>query len=279
MEPVSHSVVTPTRDDGRPAARPAVEAFTAGAVTLAVFVLGSVLLVGAVSAQSLLATASAAVISWRTLLYAVGLALVAMRMAHASSSRRRIAFVVVALIATVIDLGISTLPSAFAAGGGGGVLFAVMWFLQLFAFGASAAVGALASGLAARDDSRPRAAGVVTILLLLGGAAAALLLMLQYLEVYFTIWGESDRPSPGEEARYLLTGGTALALGVAGTVVAAVRRRTRAVITGIAVVLLTVALAGVFAVPQGRWTPEPAPVVDDGYVPCFGEGDPNCVGG
>lgn len=278
MEPGSHPVAAlATEERNGPTARPGIEALIAGTVTLGVFVLGSVLITGGASAQYLLTAASAALVSWRTVLYAVGLVLVAIRMAAAPSSRRRVAFVVVALLATAVDLGISTLPAVFA-GGGGGVLLGVMWFLQLFAFGASAVVGAIASGLAVRGASRPRAGGVATALLLLGGAGAALLLFLQYLEVYFTIWGESDRPSPGEEARYLITGGVALASGVAGIVVAAVRRRTGAVIAGIVVVLLTVVLAGVFAVPRDRWTPPPAPVVDDDYAPCFGEG-PNCVGG
>jgi hypothetical protein len=45
--------------------------------------------------------------------------------------------------------------------------------------------------------------------------------------------------------------------------------------------MATVLLAILFSVPEGRWIPAPANPAPDNteYVPCFGEGDPNCPGG
>ena len=278
MEQTSDPVPLQTPDEHDAAVgRPAVEALVAGVVTLGVFVLGSVLLVGSGSAEALGAVAAAALLSWRTVLFAGGLAIVGLRMGGASPERRRMAFIVVAVLATLIDVIIGTLPGLLA-GGAPVVLTAVAWLLQLFAFGASAVIGALAAGLVVRGASRPRAAAVATALLMLGGTAAALLLFLQYLEVYFTIWGEADPASAEQEARYLVTAGAALGLVLAGGVLAAVRRRKGAVLGSILLLVFTLVIAGVFAVPRDRWTPEPAPVENDDYAPCFGEG-PNCVGG
>ena len=136
------------------------------------------------------------------------------------------------------------------------------------------------SGQPARPGVRSRAWKIVAVALLTVGSAVGASLALQWFDVYFAIW---DAPVVSEEdqSRYLWTAGTAVALLLAAIGIAIIRRARRLGIIGGVLLMATVLLAILFAVPEGRWTPAPANPVPDNtsYEPCFGEGDPNCPGG
>jgi hypothetical protein len=87
--------------------------------------------------------------------------------------------------------------------------------------------------------------------------------------------------SEDDQTRYVWTAGTAVALLLAAIGIAIIRRARRLGVIGGVLLMATVLLAIVFSVPEGRWTPAPANPTPDNteYVPCFGEGDPNCPGG
>ena len=120
---------------------------------------------------------------------------------------------------------------------------------------------------------------VVATLLTVGGALG-LLLFVQWFDVYFTIW-ETPVVSEADGTRYLWTAGVALVLLAAAIAIAAIRRQRRLGILGGVLLVVTVLFAILFQVPEDRWLPEPANPVPDNteYLPCFGEGDPNCLGG
>jgi hypothetical protein len=136
------------------------------------------------------------------------------------------------------------------------------------------------SGRPAHPDVQSRAWKIVAVALLTVGGAIGASLALQWFDVYFAIW---DAPvvSEGDQTRYLWTAGTAVALLLAAIGIAIMRRARRVGIIGGVLLMATVLLAILFAVPEGRWTPAPASPVPDNseYLPCFGEGDPNCPGG
>jgi hypothetical protein len=132
----------------------------------------------------------------------------------------------------------------------------------------------------AAPGHRNRAWRIVAAALLTVGGALGLLLFVQWFEVYFTIW-ETPVVSEADGTRYLWTAGTALVLLAAAIVLAAIRRERRRGILGGVLLVVTVLFAILFQVPEDRWLPEPANPVPDNteYLPCFGEGDPNCLGG
>ena len=96
-----------------------------------------------------------------------------------------------------------------------------------------------------------------------------LALPVEYVAVYFG-FGEVPDPTPAQERVHLVTAGACLALMATTLVVAIATHCT--VLAGLAVGGLVVSLAAafVFSVPQGRWNPQPAaPELPANYDPCF----------
>lgn len=138
----------------------------------------------------------------------------------------------------------------------------------------------------ATDGRRARAARrretvtrTVEVLGLGLGVVLVVVLVFQYLDVYFVLFGEQPDVTPEAERRYLVTAAACLVLLAAGSVAALVGRHPAAVTLGVVLLVVGFVAAVLFAVPVGRWTPEP---VDTGpgpdYHPCYsGSGD--CLGG
>jgi hypothetical protein len=123
------------------------------------------------------------------------------------------------------------------------------------------------------------ASAVVAGILCGGGALLIGLLFFQFFDVYFTIW----TPAVVENAdirRYNVTAAFCVSGLGASLVVALIARRFR--LAWVAGILLVIAIAAalLFSVPQGRWTsventPEPLP---SNYEPCY-SGSNECGGG
>lgn len=149
------------------------------------------------------------------------------------------------------------------------------WILTIAAFTVVAAIGCLlATGGA-------RVLPIVTAVAMTIGGALTLSFPYQWLRVYFTLGGPAPIPSDADAAKYAATAIAALAFTIAGLVLAAVQRRRALIVLAAVLLGLTLLLGFMFQVPQGRWVPtapEPEPY-NSNYVPCYGEGDPNCVGG
>ena len=112
------------------------------------------------------------------------------------------------------------------------------------------------------------------------GGLLTLVLAWQAFETYFTLFGSEPVVTPADEDRYLVTAALTLVACVGAVVFAAVSRRRGLIITSCIVGCLGLIVAFAVPVPADRFMPEPAPPVEEGnYRPCFGEGDPNCIGG
>lgn len=135
--------------------------------------------------------------------------------------------------------------------------------------------------IAAAGLSRERRAMASSAAALLAiGSLLALVLMWQFLDVYFTLWGAPVTVTEADGDRYVITAGVATAALIGAVALAISVRRRSLIIT--ASVLAAIGLIITFAtqVPQGRFIPDPPPPpAERPYAPCFGEGDPNCVGG
>lgn len=182
--------------------------------------------------------------------------------------------------AVVIDLGLLLLSAV--------PLLAILLFAEPFPFTLTAAVaigGSLATTVLRRAYSGAPAATwvaptAIAVLLLVGGTLIGVLFW-QYLWVYFSIGGPGPGPTGAEIARYEVTAILCLASLAAAVVIAAVRRSKRLVAAGLVLSLVALGTAYLFSVPSHRWQVDRNPRYElpDDYVPCFGEGDPNCIGG
>lgn len=110
------------------------------------------------------------------------------------------------------------------------------------------------------------------------GVALFFALPVGWFGVYFSIWDVAEPPTTEEVARYEWTAGLAIAALALAMALAIVRRRRGLIITSAVVLVCTFIAAFVFQVPQGRFIPDPAPVVHDDLPVCYGTtGD--CPGG
>ncbi len=123
--------------------------------------------------------------------------------------------------------------------------------------------------------SLPRAGAVAAIV---AGFLLALTLVYQQLDVYFT-FGETVVPTHAEETRYVWTAGLGLSAMVLGLVLALVSGSGRLAWCGAAGIIVTLVVAGVFAVPHDRWHPDP-PTYErpSNYTPCY-SGSEDCGAG
>lgn len=136
---------------------------------------------------------------------------------------------------------------------------------------------AIAAGFVGRDHSTP--ARIASVLLALGGLLT-LVLAWQAFATYFTLGSTPDEPTQAEGDRYLVTAGLTAAAFIGAIVCAAVSRRRGLIIASSVVGCVGLVLAFVLQVPSGRFIPDPEPApAPGGGSSCYGEGDPNCIGG
>ncbi len=180
-------------------------------------------------------------------------------------------YIAAAAVAAILGILVSTPWSA-----GSGVLFFLPgWVLTIAAFTGAAAIGCLLG------SGTLKVAPIVIALMLTAGGALTLSFPYQWFSVYFTIGGPPPTATDAEADKYLASALAAVALITAAVVLAAAQRRRGLTVLAAVLLALTLLLGFVFQVPQGRWvptTPDPQPY-NSNYVPCYGEGDPNCVGG
>ena len=190
----------------------------------------------------------------------------------------RFALIVLAApVAVLVATAVRSLPSL--AGDGFSAVFGngIAW-IDAGILTAVVALGALFTAAFLGRDRR-RSARIAGGLLAIGGLLT-LVLAWQAFETYFTLFGSEPVVTPADEDRYLVTAALTLVAYVGAIVFAAVSRRRGFIITSCIVGCLGVIVAFAVPVPADRFLPEPAPPVEEGnYRPCFGEGDPNCVGG
>jgi hypothetical protein len=216
---------------------------------------------------------SAKLLAWLVLLVAVQFGL-----RDATSARRQSLIVLAAPVAFVVEVLVTNGPYLMSMGGAI-ALWGVQWLIGVAAFTTCAGLGVLLARRLLAGTGRTTV--LIATLCIIAAGALAIGLVAQFLDVYFAIWTPAPPPTSADGERYVWTAGTLVVLAATAVAAAALSRVRALLITTVVVTVLGVAIALLFQVPQGRFAPHEAPVpaVDDGYVPCFGEGDPNCVGG
>jgi hypothetical protein len=190
--------------------------------------------------------------------------------------------VAAAPVAVVVATAARTLPGNPGAGIGAVMGNSPAWIdagiLTLVVALAVVFAASLLGG--ARGERRVTAAAAAGLLAL--GGLLTLVLVYQAFVTYFTLWGAPVEVTQADADRYLITAGITLVAFVAALVLAVLSRRRGLVITASIVGCLGLIIAFAVQVPAGRFVPgpPPAPAMDEqpGGA-CFGEGDPNCVGG
>jgi hypothetical protein len=216
---------------------------------------------------------SAKLLAWLVLLVAVQFGL-----RDAATARRQSLIVLAAPVAFVVEVLVTNGPYLMSMGSAI-ALWGMQWLIGAAAFTICVGLGVvLARRLLAGTG---RFTVLIATLCTIAAGALAIGLVAQFLDVYFAIWTPAPPPTSADGERYAWTAGAMVVLAAAGVAAAALSRVRALLITTVVVAGLGVAIALLFQVPQGRFVPReaPAPAVDDDYVPCFGEGDPNCVGG
>jgi hypothetical protein len=141
-------------------------------------------------------------------------------------------------------------------------------------------VAPLPPGTPASRDRHGARAGLtlVQVAIIVACVASLGLLFFGWLRVYFVIEG-APTLLPSEVKSYDVVATVAIALPVAGIIAAAITRSRGFVIAQAAILLVMLAAAFVFQVPEGRWLPQPVTHhLPSNYVPCYsGSGD--CPGG
>ena len=194
----------------------------------------------------------------------------------------RMALVVVAAPVAVLLVGtVRALPMLPQSGPIGLLGNGVSWFdAGILTVVVALGVAVAAAGTAPVAGARRWAAPVAGGLLALGGLLV-LILAWQAIEAYFTLGGTPVVVTPEQGDRYLVTSGLTV-LAFAGAAVSAVLSRRRwLVVTSVVVGGVGLILAFALQVPAGRFLPGPAPepAPGPGGSSCYGEGDPNCIGG
>ena len=249
--------------------------FTASAL----FVAGLVTPEGAVNGArldvvgSVIRLASPAVGVWAILVLAIGL------LGGVGVAGRAAVAIVAAVVSSVAVSVATSWPND--ALGDGASLFALG--VRTVGFASVVAIGSFGAAmfLRNRSDERPRAVAAIVITFLLAvGASGASALILNWLNIYFRLFGTTPEPSASDADTYLRTAGLVVVVPIVCLVVAIVFN-ARSLVVLSAVFLVGWSLAAVIlAVPQDRFTPAPetpAPVSSN-YQPCY-SGSNNCEGG
>lgn len=249
--------------------------FTASAL----FVAGLVTPEGAVNGArldvvgSVIRLASPAVGVWAILVLAIGL------LGGVGVAGRAAVAIVAAVVSSVAVSVATSWPND--ALGDGASLFALG--VRTVGFASVVAIGSFGAAmfLRNRSDERPRAVAAIVITFLLAvGASGASALILNWLNIYFRLFGTTPEPSASDADTYLRTAGLVVVVPVVCLVVAIVFN-ARSLVVLSAVFLVGWSLAAVIlAVPQDRFTPGPETPgpVNSNYRPCY-SGSNNCEGG
>ena len=185
--------------------------------------------------------------------------------------------VLAAPVAVFVATAVRGLPGLAGAGFGTVLGNGIAW-IDAGILTAVVALG-IAFTAAFLSPGRRKSARIAGGLLALGGLFT-LVLAWQAFETYFVLFGSEPVVTPADEDRYLVTAALTLVAYVGAIVFAAVSRRRGLIITSCIIGCLGVIVVFAVPVPADRFAPEPAPPVEEGnYRPCFGEGDPNCIGG
>jgi hypothetical protein len=185
--------------------------------------------------------------------------------------------VLAAPVAMLLVTVVRSIPS-FASAGLAALLGNGIGWIDAGILTAVLALG-MAFTVAFLGRERRTSARIAGALLALGGLLT-LVLVWQAFETYFTLFGSEPVITPEQEDRYLVTAALTLVAFVGAIVFAAVSRRRGLIIASCIVGCLEVIVAFAVPVPADRFRPEPPPPpAEHHYAPCFGEGDPNCVGG
>jgi hypothetical protein len=212
-------------------------------------------------------------LAWLVLLVAVQFGL-----RDAAAARRQSLIVLAAPVAFVVEVLVTNGPYLTSMGGAI-ALWGVQWLIGAVAFTTCVGLGVLLARRLLAGTGRITV--LIATLCAIAAGALAIGLAAQFLDVYFAIWTPAPPPTAADGDRYSLTASTMVVLSAAAVAAAALGRVRALLVTTVVVAVLGVGIALLFQVPQGRFVPQeaPAPAVDDDYVPCFGEGDPDCVGG
>lgn len=188
--------------------------------------------------------------------------------------------VLAAPVAVLLATALRSLPGSASAGfaGFGAVLGNGIAWIDAGILTAVVALG-IAFSAAFLGRERRRSARIAGGLLALGGLLT-LVLVWQAFETYFTLFGSEPVVTPADEDRYFVTAAFTLVSFVGAVVFAAVSRRRSLIIASCIVGCLGLIVTFAVPVPADRFIPEPPPApAEDGGGGCFGEGDPNCIGG
>lgn len=255
----------------------AIESLVLVASALGVRLVGVLLLFGSAGSANSAAAATGMVgaIFDPTLFVWVGLvAAVQFGMRRAPRPRRWMLVVLAAPTATLLRALFGSLPGVFTWSW---VADPITWISGTI-FTIVVGLGVVIAAACLSRERRAMAGGAAALLAI--GSLLTLVLMWQFLDVYFTILGAPVTVTEADGDRYLITAGVAAAALVGAVALAiAIRRRGRIILAS---VIAAIGLLITFAVqvPQGRFIPDPPPPpTEREYTPCFGEGDPNCVGG
>jgi hypothetical protein len=259
-------------------------AIVAATVVLAVLGTGVFAIAAGVPIRVFFTPAFLASLGWKVPLWALAVVWIAGAVRSGTPQRRAQLATAAAPVAACLAILLEYWPVLSTMGGA--LIFGVFrWGIDIVWFTVCAGIGSFTAvaltGRLGRVPTWRRMSVLTGPVLTVAGGALILALLVQWLDVYFTLWNTEPVVTEADGWRYVWTAGSAVTLLAAAAVVNAMRgRRSLTVLSG--TLLATALLAALlFAVPADRWfppTPDPAPVNDD-YVPCFGEGDPNCVGG
>jgi hypothetical protein len=166
-----------------------------------------------------------------------------------------------------------------SAAGSYSLLFIPGMLLPVALFTASALAAAIiARALTARATKSTL--GSISVVALTLAVILCMSLPLQWASWYFYTGGERFI-APADGDRYLVTIVAIALLLMFAIVASAIRRSRLLLILAIGALLASAVIGFIFQVPEGRWwldlhgsTPQHST-----HAPCFGEGDPNCVGG
>lgn len=212
-----------------------------------------------------------------TLLVWVGLvAAVQFGMRRAPRSRRWMLVALAAPVAALLCAFFGSLPGPLA--GFGSPLANPIALIDGTIFTMVVGLGVVIAAACLAPDRRAMAASAAVLLAI--GTLLALVLVWQFFDVYFTLWGVPITVTEAHGDRYLVTATAAVAAFVGALALAISVRRRALTVTAWTLTMIGLVISFAAQVPQGRFIPDPPPPpAERPYTPCFGEGDPNCVGG
>ena len=117
------------------------------------------------------------------------------------------------------------------------------------------------------------------VALLVGAIVVVFGMFVNFLTVYLEIWGGTPTVTQKAVVTYQVLAGVAITLSVGGMILGFARGRVGFGVTHVALLLVVLIAATVFAVPQYSSQPKPRQHhLPSNYVPCY-SGSNDCPGG